>query len=335
MIAVSALPSFAMPSASTRAQVLSDPALSAALSRFVRARVPEGDVDDIVQSTLADALSSTHAPDDAEQLRPWVWGIARNKIADFFRRARREVPQEPSIVEETAAAESAPTTAKELLRWATRELPNGDGDAHTLEWMLREGAGEKLETIAAEENVPAPRVRQRVARLRKHFRARWAAQLAAAAALVAIAVVVALLLRRGDEDIAKPEIVPVPSSPMPAPSAPPDALALRRAALEACDRSDWRRCLEGLDAAKALDAAADGDPRIQAARQAAADALAPPKTSPSIAPRPTATAPTTKPKMDPTSMAPSTPAPTFPQQQPTKGARPQQQQPGIQNESSK
>ncbi len=326
MIAVSARPSYAMPS--TRAQVLSDPALTSALSRFVRGRVPEGDVDDIVQSTLADALASSHAPEAADELRPWVWGIARNKIADFFRRSRREVPQEPGFVEETAAAESAPTTAKELLRWATRELPNGDGDAHTLEWMLREGAGEKLETIAAEENVPAPRVRQRVARLRKHFRARWAAQLAAAAALVTIAIVVALLLRRHDEDIAKPEILPVPSSPLPA---PPDALALRRAALDACSQSAWQRCLDGLDAAKALDAPGDADPRVQAARQAAGNALTPPAPSPTVAPSPTApTPPSVLPKksarpMSTESMTPIAPAPTSMKQAPSKPQAPQQQ----------
>ena len=38
--------------------------------------------------------------------------------------------------------------------------------------MLREGEGEKLETIAAEANVPAPRVRQRVSRLRRYYKAR-------------------------------------------------------------------------------------------------------------------------------------------------------------------
>jgi DNA-directed RNA polymerase specialized sigma24 family protein len=308
-----------MPSTSTRAQVLSDPALGAALTRFVRARVPEADVDDVVQSTLADALSSTHAPDDAEQLRPWVWGIARNKIADFFRRTRREVLHEPNVVEETAAAESAPTTAKELLRWATRELPNGDGDAHTLEWMLREGAGEKLETIAAEENVPAPRVRQRVARLRKHFRARWAAQLAAAATLVAVAIVVALLLRRHDDDIATPEILPAPSA-LPAP-APPDALALRRAALDACDAGEWQRCLDGLDAAKALDAPGDGDPRVQAARRAATNALTPPAPSPTAPPLPSPTAPPSRPKTTSTSMQ----TPAFPKEgPPSKPSAPKQ-----------
>ncbi|HEX3850670.1 MAG TPA: hypothetical protein VHW01_06860 [Polyangiaceae bacterium] len=48
---------------------------------------------------------------------------------------------------------------------------------HTLEWMLREGDGEKLEQIARDANLPAPRVRQRVSRLRCFLREQWAAEL--------------------------------------------------------------------------------------------------------------------------------------------------------------
>ena len=77
-----------------------------------------------------------------------------------------------------------PQSALDLMRWAQKELPAGKENEQTLEWMLREGEGEKLETIAAEANVPAPRVRQRVSRLRRYYKARWAAQTAAVAALL-------------------------------------------------------------------------------------------------------------------------------------------------------
>jgi RNA polymerase sigma factor (sigma-70 family) len=336
------------PARDRRAAFLGNPSLASALARYVRTRVPTADVDDIVQSTLADALASGSPPENEAELQPWVFGIARNKIADFFRRNRREVPQDPQAHDEVAneaSAESAPPSAKDLLRWAERELPEGDGAERTLEWMLREGAGEKLETIAAEENVPAPRVRQRVARLRKHFRARWAAQLAAVAALVAIALAMWAMWKRRGNDIAVPE--PAPSmSTMPAPQITPKtapelrAAQLRKGAFDACDAQSWRPCLDGLDAAAQLDPAGDSDARVQAARKRAEDALAPKppapapttpttkkdsidsrtqQTAPSSA-RPAPTAPSTMPAPTPTDMPTDAPVtgPKAPPQGPSK-----------------
>ena len=207
---------------------LADPSLTAALSHFVRARVPEPEVQDIVQSTLTEALDAAQHPDEEEDIIRWVHGICRHKVIDWFRRARREVPRDLESGEEApvAAAESAPQSAMDLLRWAKKELPAGEENEKTLEWMLREGEGEKLETIAAEANVPAPRVRQRVSRLRRYYKARWAAQTAALAALLLIALAIALSLRRRHEEVAPapgPSLVPttMPTPPPTAPELPP------------------------------------------------------------------------------------------------------------------
>jgi RNA polymerase sigma factor (sigma-70 family) len=233
------------PPASRRAMRLADPALAEALSHFVSGRVPASDVDDIVQSTLAEALAAGRAPDDGEELRRWVHGIARHKVVDWFRARRREVPLE--TFEGGAPAASAASTAhdtatgsepegaadaKNLLRWAERELPTGAENARTLEWLLREGQGESLEAIAAEADVEAPRVRQRVSRLRKHFRTRRAAELAALAALVVVAVVVALAMRTKPEPIApreSPSSEPMHLDPLPVPL-PPEARPAESAA---------------------------------------------------------------------------------------------------------
>ncbi len=283
-MAMSATPPPALP------EMLSDPAFRAALERFVRSRVPASEVDDIVQSALADALASTSAPDEREQARRWVFGIARHKVADFFRRNGREAPASLPLSDEVPA-ESAPHSARDLLRWAERELPEGDQSENTLDWMMREAAGDKLELIASEEKIPAPRVRQRVSRLRKHFRERWALQ--AAVCAVALLVVAGVLLyqqRSQPTDIARE--IPTAQPPQ------DDAARLRRVALEDCEAGRWEQCLRGLDRARDLDPAGDRAEPVRQARRAAADALRPtPQSVPSPAPAPSAApAPTTPPE---------------------------------------
>jgi RNA polymerase sigma factor (sigma-70 family) len=205
---------------------LTDPRFRSALALMVKKRVPESDVEDIVQSALAEAVASPSAPkDDPEALRRWIWGVARHKVVDFHRRARREemggdVPEVP--------VEGAPHSDRDLLRWAAEELPPGQDAERTLEWMLREGEGEKLESIAESEALPAPRVRQRVTRLRRHLRTRWAAEIAALAALGVLVILAIWLVRREKPrpDIVRPETpVPMQSSelrPVPPPVLPAD-----------------------------------------------------------------------------------------------------------------
>jgi RNA polymerase sigma factor (sigma-70 family) len=205
---------------------LTDPTLTAGLSHFVRTRVPDSEVEDIVQATLSDALQAEQHPEEDEDIVRWVYGICRHKVIDWFRRMRREIPRDLEDHEDAAPAESAPTSAMDLMRWARKQLPKGAEHEQTLEWMLREGDGEKLETIAAEANVPAPRVRQRVSRLRRYFKAKWAAQSAALAALLLVGLAIFLALRNRKDEIA-PNREPVgPSAPTMQPQLPPSLPAL-------------------------------------------------------------------------------------------------------------
>ena len=254
---------------SVRSALLGDPALRTALERFVRNRVPENDAEDVVQATLTDAFAASKAPDKPEELRRWVHGIAKNKIVDLYRKRGRE-PLADDEVGDEAAAESAPISARDLLRWAEQELPDGEHAESTLKWMLREGSGEKLESIAQEEGVPAPRIRQRVSRMRQHFRTRWAAQIAAVAALVLVIGTALWYAKRApDTEIAhEPPVEPTPEH---------QAKELRRAAYESCEAQQWRKCIETLDEAKRLDPKGDTQERVAAARRAAARGLAPPK----------------------------------------------------------
>jgi DNA-directed RNA polymerase specialized sigma24 family protein len=229
------------------------PDLRAALIAMVRKRVPESEVEDIVQQALAEAIESPHAPPDSESLRRWIFGVAKNKVVDYHRRAGRESFDLPDV-----EGTPAPHVEADLLRWAERNLPEGSENQKTLDWMLREGEGEKLESIAASEKLPPPRVRQRVSRLRRHFKENWQREVALLAALGVIvsAIVLFVLKKEGPEPITH-DIVD------------PRAEPIRRLALENCAKSEWKPCLEGLDEARRLDPAGDTKPEVSRARQAA------------------------------------------------------------------
>lgn len=150
-------------------------ALRDALRTLARRRVPERDVEDVVQVVLAEAAASKTRPEDPTSARRWLYGILRNKIADYHRKPAREELVE-SVGEGATSEGTDDPAVKSLLEWAMRELPSGMDSRRTLEWLLRESEGETLEEIAQSERVSPEQVRQRVSRLRRFFRERWAAQ---------------------------------------------------------------------------------------------------------------------------------------------------------------
>jgi DNA-directed RNA polymerase specialized sigma24 family protein len=257
------------------------PDLRTALIAMVRKRVPESEVEDIVQQALAEAIESPHAPEDSESLRRWIFGVAKNKVVDYHRRAGRESFDLPDV-----AGTPAPHVEADLLRWAERNLPDGAENKKTLDWMLREGEGEKLESIAASEKLPPPRVRQRVSRLRRHFKENWQREVALLAALGVIVSVLVFIVGKADG----PE-------PITHDVVDPRAEPMRRLALEKCASDDWKPCLEGLDQARRLDPAGDARPDVQSARRAAAKALStPPLVPDDVAPPPVPSTPPPSPE---------------------------------------
>lgn len=313
---------------------LADPALRNALIKSLRQRVPAADVEDVVQATLAEAWAAPHdrRPTDADGARRWLWGIARHKVADFHRRGRRErlatdtdLPHEDSVANDHASIDSAEELrdANDLLRWAEEQLPDGEDVPQTFEWLLREGDGDKLEQIADEASLPAPRVRQRVSRLRRHLRSRWALEVAAVAVLIGLALLAYRHLR-GLRDAPEEEKI-VREIPAPVPSSePPHEVAerLREATFPLCAAGDRARCLDGLDRARELDPAGDSAPRVQAAREQ----VAPPPLAPTA---PSASAvPSTTPRRTPSPLSTDSfqlspaPTPTIPPPRPTTTSTP-------------
>lgn len=180
------------------------------LTKYVARRVPASEVEDVVQATLCDAIASARTPSDAGDLHRWLLAIARFKVADAHRAVARLFPG-PADAGEIPAPSSQPLEAQSLATWAEQQLPPGGTARRTLQWMLREAEGDKLESIAADEQLPAERVRQRVSRLRRFMRERWIAELAAALAAGLIAAFGARSLA-GRDEIILPEVIAEPST---------------------------------------------------------------------------------------------------------------------------
>jgi DNA-directed RNA polymerase specialized sigma24 family protein len=163
-------------------ELLGDATVRARLAAMVRRRVPHGEAEDVVQSVLCDALAAERIPADAVELSRWISVIARHKIADFHRRARRESSQD--VPEQ--AVPPAPFEARALLHHVVHDTPFDARGRQALDWVVREHAGEALETIAREAALPSAQVRKRVSRLRARLRLAWLGD-AAAVAMMALA----------------------------------------------------------------------------------------------------------------------------------------------------
>jgi RNA polymerase sigma-70 factor (ECF subfamily) len=103
------------------------------LQRFVAGRVPEQDVEVLLQDVLVRVQRGLEDVRDGERLTAWVYQIARNAIADHYRRpsVRREVPTEdfatlPIEVEEPGEVPGGLTGA--VMRFLA-QLPAADREA--------------------------------------------------------------------------------------------------------------------------------------------------------------------------------------------------------------
>jgi DNA-directed RNA polymerase specialized sigma24 family protein len=270
------------------------------LTGFVRGRVAAADVDDVVQTVLCAAVASDSRPSEREELRRWVIGVARHKIADVHRKTgrSREVGL-PETLPASLHADPPADDAHDLARWAVKQTRDDLEAKRTMDWMAREGTGEKLAHIAQQEKLPAAQVRQRVSRLRRSLKQRWLRELAAVAA-VGVLVLVAWRLLRPPETA----VVPRPDPDRTARVLDPRierGRKLRAEALVSCDAEAWQLCLDKLDRAAELDPVANAQAEVAAARARARQALdEPPPLSP---PAPTVV-PTSKPLAPPVNPAP-------------------------------
>lgn len=167
---------------------LADRDLRRGLTALLQRRLPTQEVEDIAQTVLCDALAARALPSDPDELRRYVSGIARHKIADYHRRAARQAAR---TTDEDPADLGAPQREEAFGERAALERllaePRTRRDAQTLEWLVREHGGDRLNDIAKEEGLSSAVVRQRVSRLRRALRARYAALVLAVVVLVGLA----------------------------------------------------------------------------------------------------------------------------------------------------
>lgn len=150
------------------------------LTAMLQHRLPAEDVEDVAQTVLCDALAAGSIPADPVEMRRWLAGIARHKVADFHRTRARRAGRTDAFDDADDDADIAcpppPVEARALLASVVEET-RAPRDRETLSWLVREHAGDRLADIAKEAGLPSPVVRQRVSRLRRALRARWASAL--------------------------------------------------------------------------------------------------------------------------------------------------------------
>jgi RNA polymerase sigma factor (sigma-70 family) len=101
------------------------------LARFIRRRVAEEDVEDIVQEVFSELTEAYRVMTPIEEVGAWLFQVARNRIIDGFRKRRPE--QFPE-----AAASAA--EERELLRWEDTlpSLADGPDGAYARRVLLEE-----------------------------------------------------------------------------------------------------------------------------------------------------------------------------------------------------
>jgi DNA-directed RNA polymerase specialized sigma24 family protein len=147
---------------------VAEPATRSSITAYMRRRGLHEDADDLAQTVLCAALAVEAVPDESSDWPRWLTGIAKRKAADERRRrARWKQDELPDL---GAATEPE---VRDLLRRIDAEVVDHE-DRRSLGWLMREHAGETLFELAREEAIHPATLRQRICRLRRQLRARYA-----------------------------------------------------------------------------------------------------------------------------------------------------------------
>jgi DNA-directed RNA polymerase specialized sigma24 family protein len=261
------------------AERMFEPALVRRLcSSLLRRGVPARAVDDDVQQARIEVwqrfAGGAHEVDEIERL---LFHVAQRRAVDWWRSERRHVLRDDfEELLERAPGAPADATLREALAAIERDLTHDPQLAQALRDVAdKEICGEEYDDIARRGGEPAGRVRKRVFKLRAYAQEHLGDY--RGLVVLAILALVASLLRRSPQapDMGKeqqPRPVPtIVAPPKPAPEVTPAERAreMRQQAKSACSRGRYRECLEGLDAARAIDEVGDDEAEVRALREMA------------------------------------------------------------------
>jgi len=167
------------------------------LRRFIRSRVPdERDVEDILQDVFFELMEAYRLMRPVEQVGAWLFRVARNRIADLFRRRRTE-PQPPQsawgedgealgledLLPSPAGGPDAAYARRLLIgeiEAALGELPAEQREvfvAHELEGRsfkdLAEETGVGVNTLLSRKRYAVLHLRRRLRGIHEEFMGRW------------------------------------------------------------------------------------------------------------------------------------------------------------------
>jgi RNA polymerase sigma-70 factor, ECF subfamily len=138
------------------------------LRGFFRRRVREvQEVEDLVQETLLTVHRARHTYDPARPFEPWLYAIARNTLADAFRRDRRRAERHAADDDVQAIAAEPPSHASGV-DGIFDGLPEGQREA--LEMVKIKGLS--IEQAAVQAGISQGAMRVRIHRGYRALRAR-------------------------------------------------------------------------------------------------------------------------------------------------------------------
>lgn len=116
------------------------------LRRFLKRRVPDSEVEDVLQETMVAAWEHIGTFAGPGRFRTWLFAICMNKVRDFWRRRQRYAPE--PLDDDAAAAFVQPEFAAIQLREALRELWLGFTESQQELLELYYGADLTLQEIS-------------------------------------------------------------------------------------------------------------------------------------------------------------------------------------------
>jgi DNA-directed RNA polymerase specialized sigma24 family protein len=243
-----------------------------------RTELPDGVAQ--VQMRVLEALRRKPLPVDLGEWKALACTIAKRMVIKDRQRAKKRSRYDTGLsdgADDHAPVERSPGRVADAVDLARqRRVLEGQfeaGDMPEHGEAILEGVvdGLSAKEIGAELGLTESAVKNRLARMRKLFKAKLAAL-----GMLTLMMLVAVLFAAPFGGVATRDVTPAPGATTAQPPRPPTgtlAQALRTQGLRACDAGEWDRCLGDLEKARTLDPAGDEEPAVRAARARAEDAL--------------------------------------------------------------